>query len=75
MVRAKFNVSEITKYGNGGGGKVVLGAVTGHSEENKKFWQYTPSGRIEIWIDNPEAFKAFEFGEYYVDFTKTENNE
>ena len=75
MVRAKFNVAEITKYGNGGGGKVVLNAVLGHSEENKKFWQYTPSGKIEIWIDNPEAFKAFEFGEYYVDFTKAYNNE
>ena len=75
MVRAKFNVAEITKYGNGGGGKVVLNAVQGQSEENKKLWQYTPSGKIEIWIDNPEAFKAFEFGEYYVDFTKADNNE
>ena len=73
--RAKFNVAEITRYGNAGGGKVVLKAVTCCSEENKTFWRYTPSGSIEIWIDNPEAFKLFEFGEYYVDFTKAENNE
>lgn len=71
-IRAKFNVAEITKYGNSGGGKVILNAVIGNSEENKKFWQYTPSGKIEIWIDNPEAMKAFEFGEYYIDFTKAE---
>ena len=74
MVRAKFNVAEIAKYGNGNG-KVVLNAVTGGTKENESFWRYTPSGKIEIWIDNPEAFKAFEFGEYYVDFTKAENNE
>lgn len=72
MVRAKFNVTEITRYGNGGGGKVTLAPVIGNSEENKSFWKYIPSGKIEILVDNPEAFEQFEFGEYYVDFTKAE---
>jgi len=72
IVRAKFNVAEITKYGNSGGGKVVLMPVYGNSEENKEFWKQTPSGKIELFIDNPEAMKAFEFGEYYIDFTKAE---
>lgn len=69
-IRAKFNVAEITEYGNGGGTKVVLMPVTTGSEENKAFWQWTPSGRIEMHISNPDA--KFEFGEYYIDFTKAE---
>ena len=71
-VRAKFNVAEITKYGNAGGGRVVLMPVVGNSEENKEFWKMTPSGKVELWIDNPEAMAAFDFGEYYLDFTKAE---
>lgn len=74
-IKAKFNVVEKTEYaggGNGGTGKVVLVPVVGGSEENKEFWKYTPSGKIELYIDNPEAFKAFELGEYYVDFTKAD---
>jgi len=70
IIRAKFNVAEITEYGNGGGTKVTLLPVTGNSEENKAFWQYTPSGKIEINNLNPEV--KFEFGHYYVDFTKAE---
>jgi hypothetical protein len=73
QVRAKFNVTEITKYGNAGGGKVTLNAVVGgDNPENKEFWKATPSGKIEIWIDNPEAMAKFDFGEYYIDFTKVE---
>lgn len=69
-VRAKFNVSEITQYGNGGGRKVVLMPVIGNSEENKEFWQHTPSGQIELHITNPDA--EFKLGEYYIDFTPVE---
>lgn len=70
-VKTKFNVSELTKYGNGGGGKVRLNAVTGGSDENKEFWKLTPSGEISLNIDNPEAFKQFEeMGEFYVVITK-----
>lgn len=44
--------------------------VTSGSEENERFWQYTPGGEIILFIDNPEAEKQFETGkEYYVDFT------
>lgn len=69
-IRAKFNVAEITKYGNDGGTKVVLMPVMGNSEENKSFWKHTPSGKIEMHISNPDV--RFEFGEYYIDFTKAE---
>ena len=71
-IRTKFNVTEITRYGNGGGGKVILLPVIGNSEENKKFWEAAPSGKIELGIDNPKALEAFDLGEYYVDFTKVE---
>jgi hypothetical protein len=69
MVRAKFNVTEITRYGNNGGGKVILYPVIGNSDENKKFWKYTPSGKIELHIDNVDIF---DFGEYYIDFSRIE---
>jgi len=69
-VRAKFNVASITNYGNGGGTRVVLMPVISGSEENKSFWNYTPSGQIEMHINNPDA--KFELGEYYVDFTKAD---
>lgn len=70
-IRAKFNVAEITKYGNGGGANIVLMPVVSGSEENKSFWKYTPSGKIELNITEPGA--EFELGEYYIDFTKAEN--
>jgi len=69
-IRIKFNVSEITSYGNGGGVKVVLMPTITNSEENKSFLGKMPSGRIEI--DLPELNGEFEFGEYYVDFIKAE---
>lgn len=69
--RAKFNMAEITRYGNSGGMKVTLLPVTGNSEENKSFWKYTPSGKIEMFVDNPDV--EFTFGEYYIDFTKVDH--
>ena len=42
--------------------------ITG-SEENKKFWRYTPSGKIELGTVNQEAVNQFELRkEYYVTF-------
>ena len=72
-IRAKFTVSEVSKYGGCGGTKIVLSAVTVGSEENKSFSQYTPSGKIEMMITVDEVAKQFsEMGEYYIDFTKAE---
>jgi hypothetical protein len=40
------------------------------ADENSKFWQATPSGKIELGCANLAAAEAFELGtEYYVDFT------
>ena len=80
-VRAKF---KLVGWKNAVGsrlkdGKWVEGIVASlefsavHSEdpnsENRKFWEATPSGKIELNIVNPEALKDFDIGkEYYVDF-------
>lgn len=39
------------------------------TEENKRFHKYTPMGKIEMTVDNPNV--SFEPGkEYYVDFSE-----
>lgn len=65
-VRAKFRC--IT-----GGQMVSMHAVADGSEENKKFWEATPSGNLDMFISNPEAQDLFEAGKlYYLDFTVAE---
>lgn len=72
LFRVKFNVSEITKYGNAGGGKVVLVPTTGAFDEKDGFRPLLPDGRIEVWTNNAEEMSAFDFCTYYVDFSKAE---
>ena len=44
--------------------------VTQGSEENKNFWKYTPSGKIELGTVNRDVVKALDLGrEYYVYIT------
>lgn len=48
---------------------VKMSAASG--EENKTWTQWTPSGTIELYINNPDAYAAFELGAFYfVDFEK-----
>ncbi|MCK4265975.1 MAG: hypothetical protein KAX31_01765 [Thermoplasmata archaeon] len=50
---------------------VVLVPVSDDSPENKKFWDATPSGKIEFTYCNAEAIEELTLGkEYYVDFTE-----
>lgn len=68
--RAKFSV-----YSK----KEVVGAVevemtpvysSNPDDENRRFWNATPSGKITMYITNPDAVVHFEVGKvYYVDFT------
>lgn len=80
-VRAKFYVGEKAVRSNHPNPNypvqtsdtVTLYPVINGSEENKSFFQYTPSGKIELGIVNAEAAKQFEVGkEYYIDFTPAE---
>lgn len=73
-VRAKFFVQQIVthKAWNSPGlmGTVRLHPVTSGSDENKLFYEATPSGQIELGTINQEALKQFVIGdEFYVDFT------
>ena len=69
MTRAKFLCVEVTQTMSGE--KVKFQPVTGPSEEDKKFFKWTPSGSIEMGILNPDV--KFEVGKnYYVDFTLAE---
>lgn len=44
-------------------------AVYTGSEENKKFWDATPSGNLDMYVTNPQAKTLFEVGK---DFTPAE---
>lgn len=87
MVRAKFKVHRIEasmsskrvetedgiEYVPAEMRTVVFMPVTGGSEENKRFWDYTPAGEIHLGTINESAWSAFSLGqEYYVDFTPAE---
>jgi hypothetical protein len=71
-VRAKFLCIEKGEAGYSAEGKtskLAFVPVTGNSEENKKFFTYTPTGKLELGIVNSKAAAQFEVGqEYYVDF-------
>lgn len=72
-VRAKFRCVEKQDHNNTGEGSVKLEAVVGGSEENDKFFHWTPSGTIQMGVVNKDAFAQFEEGkEYYLDFTPAE---
>lgn len=72
IVRAKFVCQSITKRKNYDTTKPFLwdyefNPVTSGSEENKKFYAYTPSGTIKL---SSISEALFEVGtEYYLDFT------
>ena len=81
MIRAKFR---LTEQKNSADSRLIDGEykpailaslvfipVGDDTQENKKFWDSTPSGRIEMDVLNPEAIEGFEvMKEYYVDFTE-----
>lgn len=75
MVRAKFAVSEhrTVQWSSQGTPQttVILTPQYDSSiEEDRRFAKATPSGRMELTIDNPPALAAFPLGSvHYVDFT------
>ena len=72
--RAKFYCSGVEKSYNGYQKRFTytarFHAVTGDSEENKSFWQYTPSGSVELCTIREDLFEPGK--EYYLDFTPAE---
>ncbi len=75
MVRAKFRVNSYeTRLDRGEELRTIkLGCVVDGSEENKKFFKYTPFGQIELGTLNQAAWEQFPLGsEMYVDFNAVE---
>jgi hypothetical protein len=75
MVRGKFMVTEITEMAwSKEARKVVLTPQYDNTiEEDRRYAKATPSGRIEMQIDNPSALAALPMGkQFYVDFTPVE---
>jgi hypothetical protein len=68
-IRAKFTCTEATPTAHGTGRNVKLSAVyDAELAEDQSFAKATPSAKLEMYVDNPDA--TFEVGtSYYVDFT------
>lgn len=70
-MRAKFYLYSKTEYSGADTVNLIFQAVTKDTEENKTFWKYTPSGKLEMSV-RQEAGDWFVIGkEYYLDFTPT----
>lgn len=78
-VIAKFTVQKVakTKTGTDSSGNIKFGyevtmyPVSSGSDEDRSFWQATPSGAISMSILNEDAGKQFEPGDtFYVSFEK-----
>lgn len=68
-VRAKFRCSSVKQHENSTAKSYEFyAACADEVEENQRYHKYTPSGRLEIMVDNPAV--SFELGKhYYLDFT------
>lgn len=67
-VRAKFRVDEVAQ--NVSGSTIRMSPVTSGSDENKEFFKWTPTGRLEMGTVNAAAAEQFKPGaEFYIDFT------
>ncbi|HEY7181115.1 MAG TPA: hypothetical protein VIC84_06840 [Blastocatellia bacterium] len=71
-VRAKFHVRSVEDFGQS---KIVRFYPVADDDipENQRYHQYTPSGSLEMTINNPPAAEFFKPGQdYYLDFTPVE---
>ena len=76
MVRGKFKCSEKTVYDSHPDfAKLVFRAVCqDETPENQRFHEATPSGQLEMMVNNPAAVSQFAVGKsYYLDFTEAPN--
>lgn len=69
-VRAKFKCQSVTDHAGGMRIAKLTAVCADEVPENQRYHRYTPSGSIEISIDNPSAAAEFVPGKsYYLDFT------
>ena len=77
MVRGKFKLQEIHQHAWSGDGRTLIFTAEYDPDlpEDQKYAKATPSGKIEMGVDNPAALQQFELGKsYYVDFTVAVDN-
>lgn len=72
IVKAKFFCSSVSKTVSNSRGPIFqytykFHAVYNNSEENKKYWEATPSGVIELTGMRDDLFEPGK--EYYLEFT------
>ena len=75
MVRGKFTLQSITHHSWSPTAQTFkfMAIHDTATEENKRFSKATPSGSLEMTVDNPPAQEFFEIGKaYYLDFSKAE---
>lgn len=75
MVRGKFQVVKVAQVNWSPTARVIsLQAVYDTTtEENRRYAKATPSGQIEMTVDNPPAAEQLAIGKtFYVDFTPAE---
>jgi len=79
MVRAKFRVNAIRNvaaYNSSTHETTFVELVPAAGDANKTWSKWTPSGKLEMQINNPEALKQFELGAcYFLDFTPAPERE
>ncbi len=71
--RAKFQVTEVTSFGNQYGSAKRIKLEPRYDEtipEDQRFAQATPSGHLEMHVNNPAAADLFQLDAvFYLDFT------
>ena len=73
MVRAKFKVTGIEEHYPGSRKVTFSTQYDASIPEDVRFNKATPSGRIEMQIDNPAVLVQLPLGQsFYVDFTPAE---
>jgi len=69
-VRAKFTVEKVAKTRYGGTELTLSPQYDDKIPEDRRFAKATPSGSLQMYIDNPPAAEFFEIGKaYYLDFS------
>jgi len=73
-MRAKFVLQEKHQFAHAEGEQLVFTPVRCSSiPEDAQFHKYTPSGKLEMFVTNPNVLAKMELGKsYYVDFTPAE---
>lgn len=72
MIRAKFRCTSVTEHEGIDKTKQYVFVAATDGEENKSWSKWTPSGKLEMSVTNPDAQK-FEPGKsYYLDFSPAE---